>query len=386
MKITMLLYLIFSLSFASSTQTTDDFESLLDIFSYEVIGFISITLLLIIIKLFRKSDSPKKEKTSIKPIVVDTKKVKEKQKKKDIEPKDQEKKTLKKEKISEEKILIEEVKNPININTTSIYKKREVPPHKKIMKNDFMEFSGLRILVAEDNFINQKVLIGILAYTGIELVIANDGVEALNILEKDRNFGLILMDVHMPNMDGLETTRAIRADPEINHFVIVALSGDTAPDDIKKTAEAGMQDHLEKPLKMDSLYDIIYAYTDEEIQNDKLIDDVVSTKELNIDKGLEICGGDETFYREILQEFINTYESSTDKLHELLLSEKMKEADKLLLDLIGITANIGADQLHDISQDIKEALKDTHEKSYMTLLQQYKKHINELIKDIKEYL
>jgi len=266
-------------------------------------------------------------------------------------------------------------------------RKRSVPNHAKITKQHFKEFAGVKILVAEDNLINQKVITGLLADTGIEITLADDGQEALDILETDSDFTIILMDAHMPRVDGFEATRIIRANPDYAHIVVVALSGDTASDDIKKMSAAGMQEHLEKPLRMDALYDILYAYTGytQEQDREEYIH-VVATKELNGDKGLDICGGDEVFYNEILTEFVATYENSTDKLSELLNSGNLVQADKLLLDIIGVTANIGADPLNEVSSTIKEALKDTQEKSYLTLLEQYKEHLEELIADIKEYV
>jgi len=250
--------------------------------------------------------------------------------------------------------------------------KRVVPQHGKITKQNFSEFSGERILVAEDNFINQKVLTGLLAGSGIEVIIANDGQEVLNILEKDSDFLMILMDAHMPRVDGFEATQRVRANPKYNHILVVALSGDSTIEDIEKMKKSGMAEQLEKPLKMNNLYEIFYAYTE--------------IKEFNKDKGLEVCGGDKEFYREILNEFLNTYENSTQKLGDLLQNENMKEVDTLLLDIIGITANIGADSLNKIANEIKNSLSDTEKKSYLTLAIQYKIHLETLIKDIKNYI
>ncbi|WP_207561036.1 response regulator [Sulfurimonas aquatica] len=264
--------------------------------------------------------------------------------------------------------------------------KRKIIPHGKITKHSFKEFAGKRILVAEDNLINQKVITGLLAGSDIEIIIANDGQEALDILENDSDFSMILMDAHMPRMNGFDATRAIRANPNYDHIVVVALSGDIALDDIRKMQEAGMQEQLQKPLRMESLYEIFYAYCTKEKHQYGDYVEVIMTKELNGDKGLEVCGGDEDFYREILKEFIDTYDNSTQELGELLQSENLKAADKLLLDIIGLTANIGAENLHKIANYIKSALSDTEEKSYLTLVDQYKISLDNLIKDIKEYL
>jgi len=269
-------------------------------------------------------------------------------------------------------------------------KKKDIAPHGKITKDNFKEFAGMRVLVAEDNMINQKVINGLLADSGIDIVIADDGQEALDILEKDSDFTLVLMDAHMPRVDGFEATRKIRETPKYDHILVVALSGDTAADDIKKMRDAGMEEQLEKPLKVDALYDIFAAYhntgeEDETESDDNEYVSVLMTKELDGDKGLEICGGDKSFYLEILNEFTTDYSQSATKLENLLKDNDIRHADRVLLDIVGITANIGASNLNAIAQDLKDAIHDTEEKSYITLLDEYKKHLVQLLRDIKEF-
>ena len=264
--------------------------------------------------------------------------------------------------------------------TKSIHK-RAVPPHAKIVKENFKEFAGQRILLAEDNIINQKVIQGLLSESGIEIVIANDGVEALEILEKDDNFMMVLMDAHMPCMDGFEATRKIRSNPNLNHIVVVALSGDTASDDIRKMNEAGMTEHLEKPLKMDALYDILYAYIPIEKNNSTDI----SYSELDVEEGLEISGNDSNFYDEILHEFIESYKDANEIIDTLIKHNKLDSADQLLLDISGVAANIGAQKLHKTAVSLKTSLKNNdNEKS--RLLFEFKEHLSNLLKEIKKYL
>ena len=266
------------------------------------------------------------------------------------------------------------------VQTKTIHK-REVPPHAKIAKENFKEFAGQRILLAEDNIINQKVIQGLLADSGMDIVIANDGVEALEILEKDDNFMMVLMDAHMPRMDGFEATRKIRSNPQFDHIVIVALSGDTAADDIRKMSEAGMSEHLEKPLKMDALYDILYAYIPEEESDNA---DTVYT-ELDIEDGLEISGNDSDFYHEILREFIESYENAHEIIDTLIKHNELDNADQLLLDISGVAANIGAQKLHKTAVSLKTSLKNNdNEKS--RLLFEFKEHLSNLLKEIKKYL
>ena len=261
-----------------------------------------------------------------------------------------------------------------------VIKKRDVPPHAKITKDDFKEFSGQRILLAEDNIINQKVILGLLADSGIEVIVANDGVEALEILEKDNNFTLILMDAHMPRMDGFEATQKIRQNPAYNHIVVVALSGDIAADDIRKMTEAGMSEHLEKPLKIDALYDILYAYTPGKNDANNL-----NYTELNIEEGIEISGNDDSFYQEILIEFVKSYENAHELIDSFIKHNNTENADKLLLDIIGVSANIGAQRLTDTAKELKTSLNNNdNEKS--RLLFKFKENLENLVKEIQNYL
>ena len=264
--------------------------------------------------------------------------------------------------------------------------KIEVPKHEKIHKENFKEFAGVKLLVAEDNIINQKVINGLLNGSGIEVTMAEDGQVALDILEKNSDFDIILMDAHMPRVDGFEATRIIRATPAYEHIVVVALSGDTAVDDIRKMHEAGMQEQLEKPLRMDHFYDILYAYTQAPTHKRiNTIQDIIRTKELNGEKGLAICGGDEEFYRDILAEFTLSYTNTPKQLLELLKNNDLVRADALLLDFIGITANIGADTIKKIALDLKEMIKDKEEKSYIIILDDFEIHLEVLLKDIAAY-
>ena len=259
--------------------------------------------------------------------------------------------------------------------------KNSVPAHGKITKEDFKIFSGDRILLAEDNLINQKVILGVLADSGIDVVIANDGQEALDILQTDKDFVIILMDAHMPRVDGFEATKAIRHNPAYNHITVVALSGDTASDDIKKMKEAGMDEHLEKPLKVDDLYDILYKYSNKVAsQQEEVSSSDLAT--LDTQRGLEICGNDANFYHDILKEFLTTYSNSAQELEILLKNNKKDQADKLLLDIVGVSANIGADALTECANKIKSDIAANKTIDLNT----YDKRVQELVQSINNHL
>ena len=359
-----------------------------------IIGGVAIVIVAIILLLVLKSRS-KKEPTI--PEVKEEPK-KEEPKKEQIKTTQISKPTTKEVKESQPLLIedepkVEEPKVEVSTKVRELPKreKREVPAHGKITKDNFKEFAGTRILVAEDNMINQKVIKGLLAESGIEIVIANDGQEAIDILAQDSNFEFILMDAHMPNVDGFEATRIIRTNPAYDHILVVALSGDTAADDIKKMQDAGMEEQLEKPLKMDALYDIFYAYTkaqpqvqqESEVVQETQVDD---SKELDYQKGLETCGSDVDFYHEILREFVEKYENAADRIDDLIIDEDLKKVNELLHEILGVAANIGADKIHALTTQMKESIKATNGESYADYSEDYREKLEKLMAEIKEYL
>ncbi len=145
--------------------------------------------------------------------------------------------------------------NPTEI-TKSIGKKQN-----NLRKDDVIALSKHHILAADDNEINQKVLAGLLLGTELEITFANDGQDAIDKLKNAQNpIELILMDINMPNLDGLMATRNIRQDPLYDNIPIIGLSGEASVEDKEKALEAGMQDYLIKPIDVKALYLVLIKY------------------------------------------------------------------------------------------------------------------------------
>ncbi len=108
--------------------------------------------------------------------------------------------------------------------------------------------SPARILVVEDNHVNQKVVTAVLRKRGFSIELANDGQEALNKLEKSAPFDLVLMDVQMPVLDGLEATRLIRKEARWNALPIIAMTAHAMNGDKERCLEAGMNGYISKPV------------------------------------------------------------------------------------------------------------------------------------------
>jgi len=116
------------------------------------------------------------------------------------------------------------------------------------------QLSGARLLLVEDNDMNQELALELLNQAGIDVVIANNGQEALDILAKDAAFDGVLMDCQMPVMDGYTATRDIRKNPAFNDLPIIAMTANAMAGDREKVIEAGMWDHIAKPLNVTEMY------------------------------------------------------------------------------------------------------------------------------------
>jgi CheY-like chemotaxis protein len=129
--------------------------------------------------------------------------------------------------------------------------KTSLPQSPKVY--DIPGLKDLRILLAEDNSVNQLVAVKFLEKAGLSVTVANNGQEALDLLDKAQ-FDLVLMDIQMPVMDGLEATRLIRARPEFQNLPIVAMTAHAMTGDMEVSLKAGMDAHVTKPINFEELF------------------------------------------------------------------------------------------------------------------------------------
>ncbi len=134
----------------------------------------------------------------------------------------------------------------------------EEDPAPRPAHEDYADLNGLRVLLAEDSEINQELMGEILAQVGAQCRVAGNGAEALRLLQ-DEKFDVVLMDIQMPEMDGLAAARGIRNQWRLRELPIIAMTANATSDDVEASLSAGMNDHLTKPITPAALYSALRA-------------------------------------------------------------------------------------------------------------------------------
>ncbi len=222
-----------------------------------------------------------------------------------------------------------------------------------VHRDDFVVFKGSKVLVAEDNIINQKVISSLLKDSGIELQIAANGEIAVDLATKNE-YDLVLMDISMPIMNGYEATEKLKNTTKTASLPIVALTGNTMPDEIKKMKDIGMDDRLEKPIKVQALYSVFSKFLEVSIEVPASKEQVIPDKLFAYEEALERCGGDSELYRELVDEFIKLYKNSDDLMQKFLSAKDGDSLKALSLDIKGVGSNIGLYALANTAQKLNK--------------------------------
>jgi len=261
-----------------------------------------------------------------------------------------------------------------------------------ISLDSFTSFSGKRILIVEDNTINQRVILGVLDKSGMDIVIANNGKEAIDILKREEKaFDFVLMDINMPIMDGYTATLIIRQDSRFDTLPVVSLTALTSEHEVSKMFEVGMNGFLPKPVYIERLFDAFSKFMNKELL-DKHASMITSDKDhidyngLNIKTGLKSSGGNSIFYKEILNEFIEAYGNSDILYKKLVEQRRYEQLKALCIDMRGLTGTIGAKEMHDLILEIHQYLLYGKYHYLSGYVERYHSELSKLLKSIKSYM
>jgi PAS domain S-box-containing protein len=232
--------------------------------------------------------------------------------------------------------------------------------------------TGIRVLLVEDNEINQQVATELLESAGAIVTVANHGGEALKILTEGVSapaFDVVFMDLQMPEMDGFTATTLLRRIPHLQKVPIIAMTAHVLVEERQLCLDAGMNDHVSKPIDPDNLFSTLMRWTRPPKRADeaqelftpiKESDEVVLPEIAGIDlaDGLKRVAGNRRLYRELLRQFAAKHGNAALQISTALEGGELKLAELIAHTVKGVAGNIGITEVQSVAQKLENALRD----------------------------
>ncbi len=257
-------------------------------------------------------------------------------------------------------------------NVDPVLSKQETKPHK--IPEGLANIRNAKILLVEDNEINQDVATEILEDAGFKVTLAKDGQEALKQL-RDNRFDLVLMDIQMPVMDGYEATRILRSNPAFIDLPILAMTANATERDKKLSALAGMNEHISKPIAPETLFEALVRWIPAKArpveapaairpaQQTVNAADFPTIDGLDIEKGMFRVIGNRSLYLKTAGKFVKNYRSAAADIRSLLAAGDKDGAVRLAHSVKGVAGLIGADTIQKLSESLEKALRQDEDNS-----------------------
>lgn len=258
----------------------------------------------------------------------------------------------------------------------------------------------ISLLLVEDNAINRQVAVEFLMDTGVQIDIAQNGQEAIEMM-RERTFDVVLMDIQMPVMDGLTATKNIRRFNE--KTPIIAMTAHAMEGDRDKSLESGMNDHITKPIVLDELFGVLKKWCPEGSSAPVVVEqksvDVETTSEknmslkdrfehlvdlnvLDVHSAVSRFQGRKSLYMELVEDFYRSNHDAADVMSSLLESGDSAELFRIVHSLKSNLAYIGALPLSDVAGQLEAEMKSEH--NYTESVQEFCVQITGLTRSLSQ--
>ncbi len=248
---------------------------------------------------------------------------------------------------------------------------------------------GAHILLVEDNEINQQVACEILEQAGFNVRIADNG-EAAVKMAKEKPFDMVLMDIQMPVMDGYLAAGKIREAKGIDELPIIAMTAHAMTGDREKSLDAGMNDHITKPIDPDKLFSTLLKWIrpGSSTSRSRIVKKTVHKQPgqeignlsdkpgMSVTVGLSRLGNNKTLYLKIVDKFQRDFIHSAEEIEKALEKNDAESAQRLAHSIRGVSGNIGALDVQNAAEDLETAIRDNRIDRVQDLIAEFKKHLD----------
>ena len=229
---------------------------------------------------------------------------------------------------------------------------------------------GARILLAEDNDINQQIAVELLEGAGASVTVAGNGRLAVErLLAEPRGFDLVLMDLQMPEMDGYQATARIRADPRFAPLPLIAMTAHATMEEKQRCLAAGMNDHISKPIDPGALFETVARFYEPRSEAEGGASpraarppagelDVPAVEGLHSAEGLLRVAGNRKLYLRLLRQFSAEQAEAPAQIARLLEAGDRATAERTAHTVKGVAANLGAKTVQAAAGELEKALRD----------------------------
>jgi two-component system sensor histidine kinase/response regulator len=227
--------------------------------------------------------------------------------------------------------------------------------------------TGIRVLLVEDNAVNQQIAVELLTKGGAAVSIANDGSEAVAAITgavQPPPYDIVLMDMQMPVMDGYEATRAIRSDPRWDSLPVIAMTAQAMAEERDQCLAEGMNDHITKPIDPDLLYRTVLAFAGQRVvpragaaPREAAAAELTEIAGVDTADGLHRVGGNERLYRAMLRQYADDQADTPTALRAALAAADMKTAERLAHTLKGVSATLGIKRPSEAAAAVEDRIR-----------------------------